>query len=132
MRVTSASLRGSARATALAAIRELQLDELASLAGGLVLLPCNLHHLARLESLAMCAVAGISRGRQTISHTFARKLLNESMATWLGHDDEPCETLATESFTYNGGTHILVAPHPETLFALRILSEVIASVVSPI
>jgi hypothetical protein len=77
-------------------VRGYRHDELAALAGGLALIPANLHYLARLETLAMCAVVPGPRGRRAATRTSARKLLNEVLGAWVGHLADPCETLATE------------------------------------
>ncbi len=116
----------AAQEAALSGMRVFDRDEIAALAGGLVLVPKNLHHLARLESLALCAVAASPTGTRLFSRTSARKLLNGLFADWVGFADDPCEVLATEAFTYNGGTHILISPEPNSLFALRLLSVLIA------
>lgn len=106
-------------------IREIGAEEAAALAGSLTLISENLHHLARLESLAVCALAGASVGRRSVNRSLGRKLLNESLAAWVGRGDDPSETLATEAFTYNGGTHVFVAPDGESLFSLGIIAAVI-------
>jgi hypothetical protein len=113
------------KAAALTAIQKFSADELAALAGGMALLPENLHHLGRLESLAMCVAAGCARGQRSVNRTSARKLLNGAMDAWVGHHDDESDTLATEAFTYHGGTHVFVAPWPASLFALRILAVVL-------
>ena len=100
----------SARAAALTAASAFRRAELAALAGGLVLVPENLHHLARLEWLAVLSLCGIPRGNRTFLQSSAQALLDGAVGTWAAHGDDPCECLATQTFTFHGGNHIFVAP----------------------
>lgn len=103
-------------------VQRLAPSEAACLAGGLALEPSNLHHLARLEAIAMMSVAGVATGKQKVTRTLARKLFDGPLHDWVGFDDDPLEGLATRAFTYNGGTHVLLAPEANALNALRHLA----------
>ncbi len=105
-----------------ALVQRLAPGEAARLAGGLVLEPANLHHLARLEAIALMSVAGVATGKQKVTRTLATRLFDGPLNDWVGRDDDPLDGLATRAFTYNGGTHILLAPEPNALNALRHLA----------
>ena len=113
------------RAAALAVASTFRREELAALAGGLVLVPENLHHLARLEWLAVLSHCGIPRGNRTFLQSSARALLDGPVGAWAAHGDDPCECLATQTFTFHGGNHVFVAPYPDSLFSLRLIATAI-------
>ena len=115
----------TARDAALAAASRYRQEELAALAGGLALVPENLHHLAQLEWLAVVSLCGVPQGNRSFLQSSATSLLEGPVGAWVGRYDDPCDALATQTFTFHGGNHVFVDPYPESLFSLRLLATAI-------
>jgi hypothetical protein len=116
---------GAARDAALAGIGPLDPVALASVVGGLMLVPDNLHHAHRFEVVANMVLAGRAQGRGDVTRTRARRVIDELVGEWTGHNDDPWPTLATEAFVYHGGTHLFVPGGIDTTFILRAVARAI-------
>jgi hypothetical protein len=53
-----------------------------------------------------------------------QRLLNGSIRDWVGFADDPADFPATQGFTFHGGTHILIAPSPGSVFAMQSLAVI--------
>jgi hypothetical protein len=111
-----------ARERALAEIGRYSMSESASLVGALCLIPQNLHRLGRLESIAHCCLASVPSGSVAANRTNVARLL-ATAGEWVGHADDPADFVATEAFTFHGGTHTLIGPSPLSAYAMRLIGD---------
>ncbi|MBX3270376.1 MAG: hypothetical protein KF729_08960 [Sandaracinaceae bacterium] len=115
----------ASRARAIASIERLDAVAFASVVGGLVLVPENLHLVHRLEVAANMVLAGRARGRGDVTRTRARRAIDELIGAWTGHNDDPWPNLATEAFVYHGGTHLFIPGGLDTIFILRAVARAV-------
>jgi len=82
------------REKVVAAIADVDAMTLASVVGGLLLLPRNLHHAHRFEALANMVAAGSAHGDREVTATALRRI-HEALGEWTGMNDDPWPNLAS-------------------------------------
>ena len=111
-------------------VEDLDAISLASVIGGLLLLPKNLHHVHRFQALANMVAAGRARGKRDVTAKGLQRV-HEALGEWTGIMDDPWPNLAVEAFVYHGGTHLFIPGGIDTLFVLRALARAAEGISEP-